>query len=103
MALPQAVALISTYTADNVQEQNQRRLVSTLEANKIDYILVDGADPDQKVPLLFLPSFLPYLHCLRILEMPYLVSRLREGSIHNCLFKMKMDNTLLLDSGKKLK
>jgi hypothetical protein len=51
--MAQAVALISSYTADNVQEQNQRRLVSTLEANKIDYITVDGANPDQKVIPLF--------------------------------------------------
>jgi hypothetical protein len=47
--MAQAVALISGYTADNVQEQNQRRLISTLEANKIDFVTVDGANPDQKV------------------------------------------------------
>jgi hypothetical protein len=28
---------------------NQRRLVSTLDANSIDYITVDGALPEEKV------------------------------------------------------
>ena len=47
--MPQAVVLISSYQADTRQEQNQRRLISSMEANNIDFITVDGALPEEKV------------------------------------------------------
>lgn len=46
--MSQAVLLMSSYTADQVQEVNQRRVVSSFEANKIDYISIDGALPENK-------------------------------------------------------
>ena len=39
----QAVVLVSSYTADQIQEVNQRRVIAAFEANKLDYISVDGA------------------------------------------------------------
>ena len=54
--MAQAVILISSYQADTTQEQNQRRLVSSMEANNIDFITVDGALPDQKVHYKLVPT-----------------------------------------------
>lgn len=46
--MSQAVLLMSSYTADNIQEVNQRRVASSFEANKLDYITIDGALPENK-------------------------------------------------------
>lgn len=46
--MSQAVLLMSSYTADNIQEVNQRRVESSFEANKIDFISIDGALPENK-------------------------------------------------------
>ena len=48
MSQDQAVLLMSSYTADNIQEVNQRRVESSFEANKIDFISIDGALPENK-------------------------------------------------------
>jgi hypothetical protein len=47
--MAQAYLLVSSYCADNIQEQNQRRLVSAMEANHIDFVSVDGALQENKV------------------------------------------------------
>eukprot|EP00602_Paraphysomonas_sp_CaronLab_P006799 CAMPEP_0185020848 /NCGR_PEP_ID=MMETSP1103-20130426/3499_1 /TAXON_ID=36769 /ORGANISM="Paraphysomonas bandaiensis, Strain Caron Lab Isolate" /LENGTH=112 /DNA_ID=CAMNT_0027552009 /DNA_START=98 /DNA_END=432 /DNA_ORIENTATION=- len=46
--MAQAVILISSYQSDTTQEQNQRRLEHTMQANKIDYLSVDGALAENK-------------------------------------------------------
>lgn len=46
--MSQAVLLMSSYTADQIQEVNQRRVVSSFEANKLDFISIDGALPENK-------------------------------------------------------
>ena len=46
--MSQAVLLMSSYTADNIQETNQRRVVTAFEANKLDFITIDGALEENK-------------------------------------------------------
>ncbi len=44
----QAVLLMSSFQTDQIQEVNQRKIVSVFEANKIDFISIDGALAENK-------------------------------------------------------
>ena len=46
--MSQAVVLVSSYTADQIQEANQRRVIAAFEANKLEYISIDGALPENE-------------------------------------------------------
>eukprot|EP00607_Mallomonas_marina_P008207 CAMPEP_0182416614 /NCGR_PEP_ID=MMETSP1167-20130531/973_1 /TAXON_ID=2988 /ORGANISM="Mallomonas Sp, Strain CCMP3275" /LENGTH=177 /DNA_ID=CAMNT_0024589553 /DNA_START=85 /DNA_END=618 /DNA_ORIENTATION=+ len=46
--LEKCILLMSSTASDAIVEQNQRRILDLMAAHKVDYIEIDGANPDNK-------------------------------------------------------